>query len=162
MTDEPAIVETLGLLREQRDNNQAFSEAAVCDLLNGLERMIAVVGQEVWLAPEFQKFAEDVMTGMYPKLKGSVMTVSLVPDQGDVKFWVELGASIMMDKPLISVVLHEREIPEKLRAVSDEIVVAPDGLDDPAARERMEAAIGRVLDKLGLTKKAERDEGSAP
>lgn len=80
--------------------------------------------------PEFAKWAEDVIIGMAPKMAESAFVVSLVsPGKGDVKFWVELGASIMMNKPILAVVLKGAEVPPKLRLVADEIVYMPNGVD---------------------------------
>jgi hypothetical protein len=60
---------------------------------------------------------------MLPKLIDSAIMLSLVPDtNGDVKFWVELGAAIMYDKPIVAVVTPGRVVPRKLREVADEVV----------------------------------------
>lgn len=102
--------------------------------------------------PAFIKWAEDVNSSMTPKLEGSALTMSIVtPGVGDVKFWVELGASIMMNKPLIAISLTE-DIPEKLLRVTDELVIVKDGsgggINGDEAKEAIKAAIGRVLAKL--------------
>jgi hypothetical protein len=83
---------------------------------------------------------------MLPKLAGSAVTISLVPQdrEGDVKFWVELGASIMLDKPLIAVLLGDAPCPRKLALVADEIVRCPNGID-PASSEELAVALKRVL-----------------
>jgi hypothetical protein len=84
---------------------------------------------------------------MLPKLADSAITISLVPEsrEGDVKFWVELGASIMLDKPLIAVLLGDAPIPAKLALVADEIVHVSHGLDDPTSQADLMAAIQRVM-----------------
>lgn len=99
-----------------------------------------------WQDPSAKVWIEHVLSEMVPKLADSALVASIVPDDegGDVKFWVELGASIMMDKPIIAVVFDGRAVPAKLRAVADEIVVLPRGID-PAGSEALAAAFRRVL-----------------
>lgn len=64
-------------------------------------------------------------------IEGSRLTVSLVPQgPADIKFAVELGLSIMLDKPIIAVVEPGQEIPGKLRAVADRIVEWTPGMSE--------------------------------
>lgn len=141
-----------GMTRRQRE---AVAGIVVDALLESGHGKVAITGTEEpwqddpWDHPEAQRFAEGAATDMFPKMERSAMSISLVPKQGDVKFWCELGAAIMLDKPLISVVLHEDAIAQKLRMVSDEIIVAADGMDDQT-QEELKEAIGRVLSKLGI------------
>jgi hypothetical protein len=62
---------------------------------------------------------------------------------------VELGASIMMDKPIIVMVRGEEPVPEKLRLVADEIVRVPRGPFGEEANRLMLGAITRMNDRLG-------------
>jgi hypothetical protein len=48
-------------------------------------------------------------------------------DTGTVKQWVELGAAIMYDKPLVFLVLGGQPISAWLERVADEIVRVPNG-----------------------------------
>jgi hypothetical protein len=61
---------------------------------------------------------------MVPKLEGSAVAISIAPGdgEGDVKFWVELGAMIMMDKPIVVVARPGQVLPQKLLAVADDVV----------------------------------------
>ena len=81
---------------------------------------------------EWQQFAEQCITELVPKIDGSAMTISLVPKgSSDVKFAVELGFSIMLDKPIIAVIQPGMKVPGKLLAVADAIVeLDPDNMDD--------------------------------
>lgn len=105
---------------------------------------------DFWDEPHAKLWARDVLDGMAPKLADSAATISLIPgesgkfDEGDAKFWVELGASIMMNKPIIAVVYPGQPIPDKLRRVVDEIVVLKDGINEEASRE-LGLAIDRVI-----------------
>jgi len=101
-----------------------------------------------WLEdPEARAWARRVLDELLPKIRGSKLTVSLIPDAGgldDVKFAVELGLSIMLDKPIILAVPSGRQIPDRLVRVADEIVELG-GIADPDSPERLRAAIDRVL-----------------
>jgi hypothetical protein len=83
---------------------------------------------------------------MLPKLRSSALSVSIVPadvSDLDVKFCVELGAAILLDKPLIMVVGPGQQLPEHLVRVADEIVETD--LAHAGASEAIRAAISRLL-----------------
>lgn len=89
-------------------------------------------------------FTERALTDLLPMVQDSAITVSLVPDgPPDVKFAVELGFCIMMDKPIIAVVHRGAKVPAKIVAVADAIVEGP--MDDPTFEDRFKAAIDRVM-----------------
>jgi hypothetical protein len=94
---------------------------------------------------EFKEWAEHVMENMLPKLKDSDLNASLIPTdgEGDPKFWVELGASIMMDKPIIAIVQPGQILPRKLRMVTDEIVVCD--MNDPEQVAALAQKIQEVM-----------------
>ena len=105
--------------------------------------------ERAWeIDPEWQSYVTHVRTELVPKLEDSAMTVSIVPRKAedvDIKFAVELGLSIMLDKPLILCVHPSTVIPERLRRVADEIVIGY-----PAeSRDELIAAIDRVGQALG-------------
>lgn len=109
--------------------------------------------QDPWDDASAKAWINFVIEEMVPKLSSSAMALSIVPDgdqwaAGDVKYWVELGASIMMDKPIIALVMNDRPIPPKLELVADELVRLPDGLG-PEANDLIAAALERVAAKLG-------------
>lgn len=90
----------------------------------------------------WQNFAKRAVNELIPKLDSSACSLTLVPEgPSDIKFAVELGLSIMMDKPIIAVVPPGRVIPSHLLRVADEVVEMGDGFE-----ERMKAALSRVLD----------------
>ena len=93
---------------------------------------------------EWEEFAEAALTELVPKLRDSFCTVSLVPTgKTDVKFSLELGFSIMLDKPIIAVVEPGTQVPAKLVAVADDIIEGD--LGDPDLEERLHTALQRVL-----------------
>lgn len=100
--------------------------------------------------PEFEKWAERVRTELIPKLKVTSMTVSICPggeaEEFDVKFAVELGASIMLNKPIIVAVPPGVTVPERLVRVADEIVELTAMNDETGVR--IGEAIDRVVRRL--------------
>lgn len=73
-----------------------------------------------------REFQRVVMEGLVPKVAGSAVCVSIVPDDEDnyvdAKFCVELGVMIMLDKPILALVHPGTKVPEKLKLVADEIL----------------------------------------
>lgn len=58
-------------------------------------------------------------------MSDSAMVISIVPDDDlDVKFCVELGMAIMLNKPILAIVQPGAKYPEKLRRVANQIVEA--------------------------------------
>lgn len=71
--------------------------------------------------------------------------VSLVPtEQTDIKFALELGVAIMLDKPIIAVVRPGTRVPAKLVAVADELLEMD--LDNPVSTQAsLRATLKRVM-----------------
>lgn len=98
-------------------------------------------------SPEARAWSQRVLTELVPMIDGSAISVSIVPKgESDIKFAVELGLSIMLDKPIILAVAPGRAVPEHLVRVADEIVELD--TTSPLAAMRMQDAINRVLDRL--------------
>lgn len=98
--------------------------------------------------PEFKEWAERVRAHVLPQISESALNVSLVPaGDMDVKFAVELGLSIMMDKPIIAVVQPGTKVPAKLVLVADRIVEADIPADLGKVREAIEAAMKELDDE---------------
>jgi hypothetical protein len=72
---------------------------------------------------------------------------SMVDPEADALPLFQLGAAIMMDKPLVVLVLEDREadVPEKLRRFADKLIVVPD-LSSPTSRELIARALREVQD----------------
>lgn len=84
---------------------------------------------------------------LLPKIEGSAIGASIVPlDPAafDVKFAVELGAMIMLDKPIILLVQPGTVLPDALVRVAVEIVEF-DRDDLEGSSTRMRDAMDRVL-----------------
>lgn len=90
---------------------------------------------------EFFKHAKDAL---FPKLKDSALSLTIVSDNPDPKLCMELGAAILFDKPLILLVLDaETKISANLKRVASAIIVG--NPRDPATQKAMQEAITNVL-----------------
>lgn len=78
-----------------------------------------------WNDPQAQEFITQVRAELVPMIDQSQFYVCLTPsdpDEVDVKFSVELGVSIMLDKPIIVVVAPGSKLPPKLALIADHIL----------------------------------------
>jgi hypothetical protein len=97
------------------------------------------------------QFQKVVTEGLVPKLAKSNYAVAVCPtaeDRIDAKFCVELGAMIMLDKPIIAVVDPDVSVPRKLEQVADKIVHAD--VSTEAGRAVLMEAIQDMNDQLGF------------
>lgn len=101
-----------------------------------------------WDDPDAREWVERVRTTLVPMLDESSISVMLGPHVGDadVKFAVELGRSILLDKPILVVALPGR-VPDKLRMLADEIVTADIGTE--AGQRELHSAITAMQERLG-------------
>ncbi len=76
-----------------------------------------------WEHPEARKCLRRAFKELLPKMQRSTVTFSLVPrGPSDMKYAVELGLSIMLDKPIYLIVHPGQKIPAKLMAVADDVL----------------------------------------
>jgi hypothetical protein len=99
--------------------------------------------EEFWREPTVVKWAQHVIDDMVPKLRDSSVCISLYgdhdPGSGEVKYWVELGAMICMDKPILVVVMGDAVLPPKLSKVADKVVRIPEGVSPESSEQLAEA-----------------------
>lgn len=95
----------------------------------------------------FDEWVAHVRREAVQKMEESAFVASLVPGEVDVKFAVELGISIMLDKPILAICMPGRPIPPKLRLVADVVVEAD--VDTEEGRLEIVAAIERMSERLG-------------
>ena len=99
--------------------------------------------------PDFREWAERTRSKLMPMIQESALVVSLVPEtDADMKFAVELGLAIMLDKPIIAVVAPGQIIAGKLRQAADAIVEWDSG--QPGGEQALMAEIERQRKRLGL------------
>lgn len=105
-----------------------------------------------WDDPDVQAWMENARVNLIPMIAESDSVASLVPrTQDDIKYAVELGLSIMMDKPIIAIVLDDRPVPYKLRIVADDIIhMKSSELGTKAGQAKMMAVIEKLTPDNGL------------
>jgi hypothetical protein len=99
---------------------------------------------------EWEEFVRAKRESTIRPMAESAFVVQLVPkdwspDDFDVKFALELGASIMMDKPVLAVLMPGVQAPAKLLKVADEVVSAD--VDTARGQARIKAAIERMTER---------------
>jgi hypothetical protein len=105
-----------------------------------------MMGDEGWARAEFEAYAAYVIDSLVPVIRDSAVTVSIVPSgTGDVKFAIELGLSIMLDKPIILAVMPGVRVPEHLARVADGVIEFDP--DDPDATGAQIAAVMKRLNR---------------
>ena len=98
--------------------------------------------------PAWDAFVAQVREHTVKQIEGSAAVMQIAPgDEPDIKVAVELGLSILMDKPLIIVALPGRPINDRLARIADEIVYAD--IDTENGKRDLIAA----LDRMGIPAK---------
>lgn len=98
---------------------------------------------------EFDKawadYSKQFRESTLPKMLDSAVFLSIGTNPGefDVKQATELGAALLMDKPLLLVVPTGRQIGARLRRAADEIVEDWNP-NDPGSQVRFSAALKRL------------------
>lgn len=86
----------------------------------------------------------------------SAYVLQLVPsadeEEVDVKFAVELGLCILLNKPIIAVVMDDRPVPPKLLLIADKVIYAD--IDTEAGRAKLALEIYEYVDR-----EHEREDG---
>jgi nucleoside 2-deoxyribosyltransferase len=69
-------------------------------------------------------FLRHFETEVLPNLMASDMVIVLLTDDGlDSKICLEVGAAVLLDKPLLVLTTNESLVNERLRRVADKVVV---------------------------------------
>lgn len=93
-----------------------------------------------------ERWKQHIKDELVPMLEDSKVVLSIVPpeDKLDAKFAVELGLSIMMDKPIICVVTPGTKVPNKLVLIADSIIEA-----DVSTGKGREALVKALQEHIG-------------
>lgn len=107
-----------------------------------------------WDSPDYRAWEEDVIENLVPMIKKSDFVASLMPvGRADAKFAVELGFSIMFDKPLIMLVQPGVHVPEKLALIADDIIEAD--FSTPQGVESLKARVQASAERIAAEREAE-------
>jgi hypothetical protein len=101
---------------------------------------------------EWDDFVRRVREDLVLKVAESAFVAPLVPGGDfDVKFAVELGTAIMLDKPIVPVVFPGRKVPPGLRRIAHAVIELEHDLDTEAGQLEMQRRLSAVMDEMGLT-----------
>jgi hypothetical protein len=97
----------------------------------------------------WEEFVRHFRHDALEKIDSSAFVTSLVPSEEkvDVKFAVELGAAIMLDKPILAVLAPGAKMPKKLHEVVDAYVYAD--VDTDQGRRVIAQAIHEFKERIG-------------
>lgn len=94
---------------------------------------------------EFLQWAEREV---FPKIADSRFVVSLFSGKVDAKIAVELGAALLLDKPIVFVVYGDHTIPPHLAKLATRVVTigSDEDLGSGPGAERLQAALTEVME----------------
>lgn len=95
--------------------------------------------------PRLKAYLAHAQEEMFPKMKDSALSITILTDKPDPKVCLELGAAILFDKPLIILVPREMKVPANLKRCAAAIIQGDP--NDPAVRAQMQDAISRVIEQ---------------
>lgn len=103
--------------------------------------------RDPWNDADAQQWLAHVRKTLIPMIDDSELTISLAPrGETDIKFAVELGLSIMFNKPILAVIGVGQKIPPKLAQVADMVVEID--LADPTASVQIQSAITAMMKEI--------------
>jgi len=101
---------------------------------------------DFWENADYGEWEDAVRREVIPMLQSTAACISLVPKvTTDVRFAVELGLAIMMDKPIIALVRPGSKISAALARAADELVEVDIRREPDAAQRSISAAYERVM-----------------
>ena len=101
-----------------------------------------------WEDSEVQEWVREVEEKMVPGMQQSGAVLAMIPKgPTDVKFAVELGMAIMMEKPIIALITPGSPVPSKLVLVADRIIEGD--VRDPTTAKRVAEAARETAESDG-------------
>ena len=94
--------------------------------------------------PEMKAYLAHAKADMFPKLKGSALSLIIAADP-DPKLCLELGAAILFDKPIVVLVPEGRVLPANLKRVASAVVEGDPS--DPKVSQQMQDVIKGVINQ---------------
>jgi hypothetical protein len=100
--------------------------------------------EDQWL-----EFVRHARQSLVPKLRQSAYVMSLLPDRDgvDVKFAVEIGLAMMLDKPMFVVVRPGFHVPERLRRAADEVFEMAADPDTEEGQQEVADAFNEFIER---------------
>lgn len=98
---------------------------------------------------EWDLWVAHVREDTVKKMAKSAFVASLCPSgETDIKFAVETGLAILMDKPIVVIAVPGREVPPGLRRVAHAVIELEGDIDTEAGRVELNAKLRPILDEF--------------
>lgn len=88
---------------------------------------------------EWQAIIRHSRENTIKQMDASAFVMTLVPEEPDIKFMLELGMAIMLDKPIIALATPTSRVPDRLRLIADRVIEVD--FDTEKGREEVARAI---------------------
>lgn len=99
---------------------------------------------------EWERFVAHVRENTVEQMAESAFVMSLCPgSEPDIKFAVETGLAILLDKPIIVIATAGCVMPSGLRRVAH-AVIEVDDIDTEAGKLELERKLQPILDEFGV------------
>lgn len=99
---------------------------------------------DVFDDPAVKAYLKHAREDMLPKLRSSAVSLTIFNAEPDMKLCCELGAAILLDKPLVILVPdREAKVPANLKRVATALIYGTP--DDPAVQTQIRRALDNVL-----------------
>lgn len=105
--------------------------------------------RDPWQSSEFKAFAARWGRDVYPMLARSGVSITIQgssPSEVDIQQALEIGMTLLLDKPLIVICPAGRTVPDQLRRVASAVIEGD--LKDPAFQDRLAEVIKTVAEGL--------------
>ena len=87
----------------------------------------------------------DAKENIVPQMMRSAFVIGAMSEEPDLALALQIGLSLMLDKPLVLLAPPGLWLAPRLRALADTVVVGD--LKEPGVRERLMTAIQKIIDK---------------
>jgi len=105
---------------------------------------------ELFNDPQLQTYIAHAEREMIPQMEKSAFVVSLVSSSVDAKVCLEIGAAVMLDKPIIAVIVQGATVPANLKRVAS--VIIEGDIKDEATLDKIQQAMTSVIENDGRLK----------
>ena len=93
--------------------------------------------------PNLQTYLARAESEMLPMMENSAIAITLVTGKLDAKICLEIGAAVLLDKPIIAVICEGAKVPANLKRVAS--VIIEGNMTDAATRVKLQQAISNVI-----------------
>jgi hypothetical protein len=97
---------------------------------------------------EVEEFLEEWRVTVLPGIEQSAVVIAFCHGKVDPKMCLEVGAAVLLGKPLIVIAVDGSEIPPLLRRIATRIVKIDGNLMSEVSKERLTKAVNEVFAEI--------------